>query len=94
MKNYIQEKLDIEAAKKNIVKKLQNDLFNLSDLKLLSKNELILVLDEVLDRVGSKMIPNIDQMGILEMQFKKMWFIIETLCPNFFDNLEFLNKLH
>lgn len=79
MKNYIQEKLDIEAAKKNIVKKLQNDLFNLSDLKLLSKNELILVLDEVLDRVGSKMIPNIDQMDILEVQFKKMRFIIETL---------------
>lgn len=72
-----------EDEKREIAKKLWSTPFAAARLQLFKKSELLILVDEILDRIGRDygLWPEQD---IKDLLFDKKWWLTETLDPDFF----------
>ncbi len=80
-----------EKEKKAIAKKIWDTPFASSNLQVLEKSELIILIESILNRILSRIAwENIEwrELDIKDISFKEKCWLITTLDPEFFENKE------
>lgn len=73
-----------EKEKQEIAKKLWNTPFVSTNLQLLKKSELLILVREILNRIGWEYETQWHELDIKDILFEEKCWLIETLDPDFF----------
>ncbi len=77
-----------EKEKKAIAKKLWDTPFASSNLQVLKKSQLLILVREILDRIGWEYEVQWSELDIKDISFEEKCWLITTLDPEFFENKE------
>lgn len=74
-----------EKEKKTIAERLWDTPFASSNLQVLKKSQLLILVREILNRIGWEYEHQWHELDIKDLLFAEKCWLIETLVPDFFD---------